>query len=290
MNKFMHFHKITASLIIASFTSANVLAVSPAEVIFGNEATDTITITKILVDRFSITPRTPAELMTDIGTLFIDTPYTNFPLEGDTEQLTVNLDGFDCTTFVETVTALTNTLQERRSSWIDFIYNLERIRYRSGQLTDYSSRLHYFSDWVLDNSHRGIIKEVTDRIANTSHQVKTLDFMTTHRNKYPALADSATFARIKNVEVGYRNHKYPYIKPQNIAGANIKPGDIIAITTKTRGLDVSHVGIAVKINGKIHLLHASSNEGKVCITKKPLAEYVRQNHAASGIRVVRLNE
>lgn len=42
----------------------------------------------------------------------------------------------------------------------------------------------------------------------------------------------------------------------------IKDGDIIAITTHTPGLDVAHMGIAAYRKGKLHLLHASSAQGK----------------------------
>ncbi|MDE6460685.1 MAG: DUF1460 domain-containing protein, partial [Paramuribaculum sp.] len=43
-------------------------------------------------------------------------------------------------------------------------------------------------------------------------------------------------------------------------------------------------------NGKIHLLHASSKEGKVCVSSTPLTDYLKKNRGASGIRVIRLKE
>ena len=95
------------------------------------------------------------------------------------------------------------------------------------------------------------------------------------------------YEAVKNAEIGYRSHRFPMLKLQNIKTAQIKEGDIIAITTSTKGLDVSHVGIAVKVDGEIHLMHASSKEGKVVIDKHSLQEYVRRNRA-TGIRVVRL--
>ena len=44
---------------------------------------------------------------------------------------------------------------ENRKSWRDFIYNLKRMRYRSGEINGYPSRLHYVSDWIVDNRFRG---------------------------------------------------------------------------------------------------------------------------------------
>ena len=105
-----------------------------------NEASDTTRITHILIEEARHPDRgNPVRL----GMLFNDTPYGAHTLEGETEALRVNLDSMDCTTFVETVAALAVTAREGRSSWQDFLYNLERIRYRQGTMRDYTSRLHY---------------------------------------------------------------------------------------------------------------------------------------------------
>ncbi|MCI9608012.1 MAG: DUF1460 domain-containing protein [Muribaculaceae bacterium] len=286
----MHIKTIIAAIALALSIYNNVWAVTPSQVKFGNAASDTTAITRILMDNFSRDGYAPGELVVKLGEEFIGVPYRGGTLEGMPEELTVNLDGMDCMSFVENVLALAVTLEEKRTSWIDFVYNLERLRYRGGNMDGYSSRLHYFSDWVVDNSHRGLVSDVTARIANPAYQVKTLEFMSRNRDKYPALADSLEFERLKGMEMGYRSHRYPYIKSTQVDNASIRPGDIIAVTTKTPGLDVSHVGIAVNVDGKIHLLHASSKEGKVCVTKISLAEYLKRNRGASGIRVIRLSE
>lgn len=284
--------KFKSLLIVSAMTllyNMEGYAVSPAQVRFGNESTDTTAITTILVENLS--PGTSLnEYMVKIGKSFEGIPYAAGTLESIPEQLTVNLQGMDCVSFMENVAALAQTLGERRTSWIDFIYNLERLRYRGGNMDGYASRLHYFSDWVVDNSHRGNVVEITDRVANATHQIKTLEYMTENRDKYEALADSSEFEKMKNVQVGFRSHRYPYIKSTSVGSADIRPGDIIAITCKTPGLDVSHVGIAVEVNGKIHLLHASSKEGKVCVSNLPLTDYLKRNRNATGIRVVRLKE
>ena len=283
---------IRCAAVVAAFaaTAANsVSAVTPSQVIFSNEANDTTEITNILVENSKNAPEAN-NLMVSIGKYFVDVPYKGGTLDGETEELRVNLQGMDCTTFVENVAAMTMTILERRSSWIDFVYNLERLRYRGGTMKGYASRLHYVSDWILDNAHRGILTEKTDRVGNPKYQVKTLDFMTANRDKYAALADSANFEELKNAQIGFRSHRYPYIRSAEADKASILPGDIIAITTKTEGLDVSHVGIAVEVDGRIHLLHASSKEGKVCISSLPLGEYLRRNRNATGIRVIRLRD
>ncbi|WP_304487806.1 N-acetylmuramoyl-L-alanine amidase-like domain-containing protein [Duncaniella muris] len=271
---------------------SNALAADPREVRWHNEATDTTTITRILVKATDLCASNPNQLVEFIGREFIGTPYKAGTLEGSPEALTVNLEEMDCTTFVETVVALALTVENHRCSWIDFLDMLETIRYRNGYADGYASRLHYISDWVITNTHRGYIKDVTDRIPQSDVQIKTLDFMSRNRSKYPALSDSATFEGIKNMEVGYRSHRFPYIKSARLSSKPIinalKGGDIVALTTKTNGLDVSHVGILVIEKDSPHLLHASSKEGKVVIDKLPLTEYMRKAHQLTGIRVLRL--
>lgn len=286
--------KFTTLLYIAAislgFFSAK--AASPTEVRWHNEATDTTAITKILIKATDLCASNPNELMEFIGRQFIDTPYKAGTLEGTPEMLTINLDELDCTTFVETVTAMALTIETGKNSWQDYVATLSEIRYRQGEPNGYASRLHYFSDWIVTNTHRGYIREMSDRIPNSDSNIKTLDYMSRNRSAYPALADATEFERIKDMEVGYRSHRYPYIKSARLSSkpvANaLKGGDIVALTTKTDGLDVSHVGLIVIEKDGPHLLHASSKEGKVVIDKLPLAEYMRKAHTLTGIRVIRL--
>lgn len=257
---------------------------------FHNESSDTTKITNLLISLDKMKPSSIQELVAEAGREFIGTPYVASTLEIEPEMVTVNLDELDCTTFVETAVAMAMTVINHRTSWHDYIYNLEQLRYRNGSVNGYPSRLHYISDWIVDNNHRGNLQEVTSRVGKADYAVKTLDFMSTHRNSYKALKDSANFAQVKNAEVGYRSHRFPYIKTMNVKSADIKEGDIIAITTNVKGLDVSHLGIATLKDGVVHLMHASSKAGKVIIDPLPLSEYLRKNRSATGIRVIRIKE
>lgn len=273
---------------LAAFLSLQATAQRPVR--FNNEQSDTARITEVLIELENSGVRDPQALTAMAAKKFVGTIYKGGTLEKSPEMLTINLDSLDCTTFVEMATAMALTVLDRRSSWHDFVYNLERIRYRGGAIDGYPSRLHYVSDWIIDNSHRGITQEVTNRVGKADYVVKTIDFMSTHRNAYSALKDSANFEKIKNMEIGYRSHRFPYIKTANLKTAQIKEGDIIAITTATKGLDVSHMGIATIIDGRPHLVHASSKAGKVIIDPTDLAEYLRKNRTSTGIRIIRLKE
>lgn len=275
-------------VVLLATSAMSAEAVVVGEIRFNNEATDTLRITEILTSPSVTDVADDGARTVAIAEMFLGTPYVGGGIEDAPEMLTIRFDSLDCTTFVETVLALEMTLEERRSSWHDFAYNLERLRYRGGSLNGYASRLHYVSDWIIDNSHRGNLQEVTERIGKSTSQIKTLDFMSRNRDKYPALANDNEFERMKGFEMGYRSHRYSYIKGVDIKNADIKDGDIIAIATKTPGLDVQHVGIAKLEGGVVHLIHASSAAGKVVVDKLPLTEYLRRNRSATGVRVIRL--
>ncbi len=67
--------------------------------------------------------------------------------DGD-EQLVINLTGLDCTTFLENSLALARCIKKGTTSFEDYLEELQFIRYRDGVIDGYTSRLHYFSDWI----------------------------------------------------------------------------------------------------------------------------------------------
>lgn len=264
------------------------------EVRWHNENSDTVKITELLKaadhERFA----SPSARTAWFGRQLIGTPYVAHTLEGDKEVLTVNMDELDCTTFVETALALAYTCGERRTGWQDFVYNLRRIRYRSGEVSGYGSRLHYICDWAMDNIHRGNLVDVTPLLSKVKYMVRSIDFMSGHRDKYPALADSAEFARIKGIENGFRNHRFPYIKTSDLASKEVlgtlREGDILAFVSNLKDLDVTHMGMVVEEDGKLYALHASSSNGKVEISKSTLPDFVKRNRGWIGVRIFRLKE
>jgi len=266
---------------------------------FHNEATDTTRITEMQQQVAAMRLATPGNRISALGKMLVGTPYVAHTLEadslGDGEKLTVNIDQLDCTTFVETVTAMAMTVGSGRTSWRDFVYNLERLRYRGGEMNGYASRLHYICDWVVNNSSRGIVKDVSDRCPSVRYTVKTIDFMSRNRDRYPALADSATYARILNTEQGFHGHRFPYIKSNDVDNkANygyFQDGDIVALTSTVKNLDVTHMGIVVKDADRVpHLMHASQSLGRVVITEESLGEFLKHNRQFTGVRIIRLQE
>lgn len=273
-------------------------ALCPAQtaVRFGNEKADTTAIGALLDAGSRQAFANPEERVAFFAHKFEGTPYGAHTLEGPEEILTVRLDSLDCTTFVETAMALAFTNGERRSSWRDFVYNLQRLRYRNGEVDGYPSRLHYICDWAVDNTHRGNIKDATTTFPKVNYVLRTIDFMSAHRDRYPALADSTNYERIRMIENGYRRHRFPYIKSGDLANKAVKTafhnGDIVALVSTLRDLDVTHMGIVVKESpgAEPYLLHASSADGVVEVSAQPLAEFMRRNRQWLGVRVFRLAE
>ncbi len=256
---------------------------------------DTIKINQLLKKGYDSKLTNSNELMVFYGNELIGTQYAAQTLEGENELLTINIDQLDCTTFVETLYALARTTLNGRYSWRDFANSLESVRYRNGQMNGYASRLHYFSDWVVDNSHRGNIVEVTSLLPDVRYEIRTLDYMSMHRDEYPALSDSATYAQLKSFEIAYRMHRFPYIRKDAVESKKIKEklkvGDIVAFVTKTDGLDVSHMGVIVTDEkGMLHLLHASLKGGMVMIEKDDLKEMLRRNRNCTGVRIIRIKD
>ena len=227
--------------------------------------------------------------ITSIGKTFLGTPYLEKTLEiGEKETLVVNLRGLDCTTFVENVLAFSLLFKENKNTFEDFANTLKTIRYRDGLLNGYSSRLHYFTEWIRNNNEKGLVKDITSELGGVEVQ-KSINFMGTHRDLYPFLADDTNFNTILEVESELVKETL-CVLPQDrieVVENKLENGDIIALATSIKGLDVTHTGFAIRQpNGRIHLLHASLS-GEVMITKRPFVEYLKKIKNNTGIIVAR---
>ncbi len=229
------------------------------------------------------------DVLVAVGKTFLGIPYVAQTLEiGDKESLVVNLQGLDCTTFVENVLVFGIMLQKGNKDFDSFTELLEKVRYKDGTLNGYSSRLHYFSEWIANNEQKGLLKDVTANIGGIEI-TKEINFMSTHRNLYPFLKDDINYKKIKQSETEL-NQKSNCILPQDRIAVHehlIQSGDIIALTTSISGLDITHTGIATReSDGRIHLLHASSS-GQVEVSQLPITDYLKQIKKNTGIMVVR---
>jgi hypothetical protein len=197
----------------------------------------------------------------------------------------------DCTTFVEYVTALALCFSAQKYDFGDFVEMLAILRYRSGKIDGYTSRLHYFSEWLQDNKKKGIITIVSDNIGNDRFDNK-VDFITSNPRLYKPLTDTVLIGQIKIIEADISSWTMKYITKDNMQNIENKiyHGDIIALASSIKGLDISHVGFAIRKNGRLHLLHASSLNKKVEISSVPLDDYLNKHFNYSGILVGRVRK
>lgn len=230
------------------------------------------------------------ELTLHIGQKFLGTPYVEKTLElpGE-EKLVINLTGLDCTTYLETVVTLARIAKEGKLTFEAYERELERLRYQDGVRKDYSSRLHYFSDWIYQNQEKGIIRDITREIGGTLYPNQPT-FMSENPQFYAQLSNPDFLQAIKSDEAEIAKRTYHFIPKAEIEKLekNIQPGDLIAITTSMKNLDIVHVGFAVEKNGRIHLMHAGTGNMQVEISEKPLSAYLAGNKSQSGIMVCRL--
>jgi hypothetical protein len=231
-------------------------------------------------------------LLEKIGRSFIGTPYKAHTLEvGDQEALVINLREFDCTTFVETCLALTTTFKMGGYTFDSYQYILKRIRYREGYIDGYNSRLHYFTDWITDNSISGYVKDATQIFDGIPYE-NNVNFMSTHTESYSQLAnDTSAVSGIKAIEAEISKRQYYYVPKEdlNLNEIYLEEGWIVAFTTDINGLDVIHTGITVRNGENIHLLHASSDAGKVVVSDKTLVEYVMGNKLQTGVILLKID-
>ncbi len=231
-----------------------------------------------------------AEMVTRAATMLQGKPYVAGTLDnGAEERLVSDMYQLDCVTFQETCLALARDAMDHEPGFGNFRRHLENIRYRNGKNTGYASRLHYSTDWILDNTRRGNATDITPRLGGV-RMTGAINFMSTHADKYKALAEEPSLVDSMKTREKYltANH-VTYIPKAQIDrhAGEIESGSLIFIATAIPGLGYSHVGIAYNDQGCLRMMHASSAEKKVTTTQGSLQEYLMGQSKALGITVLK---
>ncbi|MDR2809981.1 MAG: DUF1460 domain-containing protein [Tannerellaceae bacterium] len=230
-------------------------------------------------------------LLMKTADFFLGTPYVGATLEQEPEGLVINLRELDCFTFVENVIALSRTIAEGEPAFEKYCNHLKLIRYREGNITGYTDRLHYTSDWLYENDRKQILKYPSGEIGGQPYTFN-LYFMSSHPDSYrPLKADTSLIPVIKETEqqINARTSFY-YIIPKHEIDSfavHIQSGDVVAFVTSIPGLDISHVGIAMREGETLTFVHASSVAKEVIVNKESLKEYVENGKNRIGIMTAR---
>ena len=123
--------KIIITLLIA--LSAQMVSAYSPQVLRMHCEKDTTKIEALLAEGLEIGIKSGNGLIAFYAEKLLGTPYVAHTLEGEQEYLSINIDQLDCTTFVETLAALSRCTMTNRRSWRDFASMLENIRYRSSR-------------------------------------------------------------------------------------------------------------------------------------------------------------
>lgn len=220
---------------------------------------------------------------------FVNVPYQAGTLDGyDDEKLICRNDAFDCVTLVEYVVALSLYQMQKSKNSSTLEQFLTKIRYRKGKLDGYGSRLHYFSEWIDQQNDLGWCEDLTCAMGGIPYQ-KQVNFISKHKEKYPKISNDKIHLEMKIAEKNINAKVRCFIPKKDLPRyeRHILSGDIIAITTNIEGLDIVHVGFAYFNVGKLYLLHASQEIGKVSITNVPLYDYLKSKSKHTGIMVIR---
>ncbi len=234
-----------------------------------------------------------------VGELAVGTPYVPSTLEayikagGDptrNEPLIMSLMRFDCVTLVEGCIAVARASDDGvKPSWKRFSHEVERMRYRGGKREGYTSRLHYFSEWIADGAKRGLVRDVGQELGGVNDS-RPLRFMTEHRGSYPALVDDSVYADIARTEMQLDSSPRYVVAADRIESISdrIQTGDVLAFATAIAGLDVTHAAFAYRGNdGILRVLHAPLSGGAVEITRSTLPDYVAKIRRSTGVLIAR---
>ncbi len=238
------------------------------------------------------------EIMAMVGTTFVGTPYEPGTLElPGPEGLVVNLRALDCVTFVENLLAIGILLRTMPEDLLEseealrdrYREILTSIRYRGGELDGYSSRLHYFSEWIQDNEGSGLVRDLTEELGG-ERDTRPIHFMSSNPDAYRQLTEVPAYRdAVEELErelAPRARYRIPEDRIESVED-EIQNGDIIATTSNVDGLDIAHTGIALRHQGRIHMIHAPLVGESVEITELPLAERILRLGAQDGVMIAR---
>jgi len=225
-----------------------------------------------------------------IAKSFLRTPYISGTLDiHPSERLVINLQALDCWTLVENSLAIALTSKDQ-GNFETYRHYVQQLRYWGGVIKGYGSRIHYFTGWVIQAQQLGFLRDLTQSFGGVPFD-KEINYISLHADKYPKIRESNALKSIQLSEKRVSAHHWYFIPKAKIKSIEhlIQEGDLLLLTSTKRGLDISHEGFAVRQNGRIHLLHASSLHRKAIISGQPLAEYMKGQKGQSGIIILRLN-
>ncbi len=200
------------------------------------------------------------------------TPYVGFTLElsKDAEYCVVNFQGLDCVTFFEDSLCMARMLKKGKSSPEDLLHEVQTTRYRGGKMGDFTTRLHYTTDWFVDNEQKGIVRILAPELPGAEPFTQKVGIMSQRPDNYRQLkAHPELLPAIRQAEdqINARSLKYLPMAKLKAAEHLLATGDIVGVTTTEQGIDIAHTGLCIKDEqGVVHFMDASSSRRNMKVT------------------------
>lgn len=221
------------------------------------------------------------------GLQFSGMPYTASTLDKNREEeLVIHFDKYDCVTFVETTFSLYFDSQSETPSFENYRTILQNLRYRNGRIEGYTSRLHYFAEWILQN-RQTYFSDITEELGGGKKKIN-FSFMSSHAHYYPLLNSKEKIAAIEKSEQDLSRQTFFVLPQEKIAQteSRIPDGSLIAFVGNHDDILIEHTGIAVHRKDGVKLLHASSQIKQVTVTEETLDAYVKKRNHFTGIIIL----
>ena len=119
------------------------------------------------------------------------------------------------------------------------------MRYRGGERRGYTSRLHYFSEWISDGERRGLVRDRGAELGGVE-DARPLRFMTGHRAAtlpWPTTECSREIAAIERRLDGHARRVVPTRANSRRSWTGSRPVTCSRSRPSILGLDVTHTAI-----------------------------------------------
>lgn len=284
--------KITVLLFLSMIFTSVMSAQSPSAPAVATPS-DTVKAGEI-VNSLAASGRPLGERITMAASQLVGSGYDDYYTTDSIASLRLNLSEFTPMTFINTVMALAKaSAATTRPGWRDVARLQREYSCRRGNDKGFASIMYHSSDWINDNIFRGNVKELTDKYSGVVSRTKSLDEMTRFRNRFAALADSATFEAVRMTEMGFRTHRVPTLKKETVTKREItedmQEGDILVMVTNRDGFDCYDIGFTTLRDNGPHLIHLSPVSKTVVEEAETLDRYFKlMTKYFQGYRLIRI--
>lgn len=234
------------------------------------------------------------QLMGRIAMELKGTPYVGFTLEvsKDEECCVVDLKGLDCVTFFEDTLCMARMIKRGKRTPADLIAEVSLTRYRGGRPGDFTTRLHYTTDWFVDNERKGVVRILTPSLPGAEPFTQKVGIMTQRPENYRQLAAHPDLVpKIKGIEDTINARHLMYLPMDKVAGAEhlLQTGDIVGVATTETGIDIAHTGLCIKDEqGVVHFMDASSAPRSMRVTLEPdISKCLNWSRRLTGVMFAR---